>query len=262
MKWIAALLFGAAVYAQLGPDSPEPAIRALVKAMYANDVEAYNSVTMPHPRRALLTSGGRTNTARLMELAQAPGSLQMKSRRPFLFRGREAAPDSNGRYPVGTTALYSVAHGGNSMVAPLVRQADGWKVDVRWWIAMMDLQSAPPRPGTPEFAARAITAAAAAMDREAAAKFIVPGASVDVIFRGAQREPSGVFDALAEEMPVVELQPGEFYPVDDRVVEGSFGTDTKLLLGLFGVVEIPYVARRVGKEWRVEPQPYYRYFNR
>ena len=71
-----------------------------------------------------------------------------------------------------------------------------------------------------------------------------------------------MFDALAMEMPLVELQPGEFYPIDDRIVEGSSAPDTKLLLGLFGVVEIPFVVRRVQSEWLVEPQSFYRYFNR
>lgn len=248
--------------AQRDADSPEPVLLALVKAMYANDPEAYNKVTVDHPRRALLTQGGRPNSAKLMELAQAPSSLQMKSRRPFLYKGREATRDANGRYPTGTTALYSVTHGGGSMVAPLVRQEDGWKVDVRWWLAMMDLQKGPEARGTAAFAARALTASMAAMNREAAAKFATPGASLDLLFRGAQREPSGVFDALAMEMPLVELQPGEFFPIDDQVLEGSSTPDQKLLLGLFGVVEIPFVVRRINGEWRVEPQSFYKYFNR
>jgi hypothetical protein len=48
----------------------------------------------------------------------------------------------------------------------------------------------------------------------------------------------------------------------DRVVEGSTAPDVKLLLGLFGVVEIPFVVRKIDGEWRVEPQPYFAYFNR
>ena len=247
---------------QRAPDTPESTILALVKSMYANDVETYNRVTMPDPRRARLTTGGRVNTAALQRLEQDPGSLQMKSRRPFLYRGRETTADAAGNYPAGTTALYSVAHGGNQMVAPLVRQPDGWKVDVRWWLAMIDLQTGPEKPGTPQFAARALTASLVAMDRAAAAKFATPGASLDLLFRGGQREPSGVLDALAMEMPIVELQPGEFYPIDDRVVEGSSTPDQKLLLGMYGVVEIPFVVRRVSGDWRVEPQSFFRYFNR
>ena len=34
-------------------------------------------------------------------------------------------------------------------------------------------------------------------------------------------------------------------------------TPTKVLVGLLGSVEIPFVVRRVGVEWRVEPQPYF-----
>jgi hypothetical protein len=260
---ISLLLLGTLTPPQQSADSPEAAILALVRAMYGNDVEGYNRVTLPDPRRARLTTGGRVNTAALQRLEQDPGSLQIKSRRPFLYRGREASADARGIYPAGTTALYSVTHGSNSMVAPLVRQADGWKVDVRWWLAMTDLVQNGPEPrGTPAYAARALTASLAAMDRESAAKFATPGASLDLLFRGAQREPSGVFDALAMEMPLVELQPGEFFPIDERVVEGSSTPDQKLLLGLFGVVEIPYVLRRANGEWRVEPQAFYKYFNR
>src|SRR6476659_2386802 len=44
-----------------GRDDPGPVIRSLVQAMYANDVEAYNKLTLPHPLRSRLTSGGRVN---------------------------------------------------------------------------------------------------------------------------------------------------------------------------------------------------------
>jgi hypothetical protein len=257
---------GAAGQSQSAPpagDSPEPAIRALVRAIYANDVAGYNAITMPDPRRARLTTGGRPNITKLRELETDPGSLQLHKRRPFLFRGREAAPDATGRYPIGTTALYVAAHGGSPTIVILVRQADGWKVDPRWWLAMIDLQtSAPPEAGTPEFAARALTAALIAMDRKAAEKYATPGASLDVLFLGAQREPSGHLDALAMEMPVVELRPGEFYPLGDGVVEGSSKSDVKVLLGLFGVIEVPFVVRRAGGDWRVEPQPYFQFFMR
>ena len=109
------MIFAASSKAQSprAPDSPEGTILALVRAMFANDVESYNRVTIPDPRRSRLTTGGRANTAALQRLEQDPGSLQMKSRRPFLYRGRETSLDTGGHYPVGTTALYSVANGGN-----------------------------------------------------------------------------------------------------------------------------------------------------
>jgi hypothetical protein len=259
---IGAVLTAVHLTAQGTKDGPEPVMLALVKAMYANDVAAYNAVTVPDPRRSKLTSGGRVNESKLRDLTEDPGSLQMRKNRPFLYQGKEAALDASGRYPVGTTALYTLAHGGSPMVARLVRQADGWKVDLRWWLAMIDLQTAPPKSGTPEYAARALSAALIAMDRKAAAKYVTPGGSLDLLFLGAQREPSGVLDALAMEMPIVELGPGEFFPMRDRIAEGSAAPDVKLLLGLFGVVEIPFVVRKIDGEWRVEPQPYFGLFNR
>ena len=248
--------------AQAPTDSPEPVIRALVKAMYAADVAAYNAVTVPDPRRSQLTSGGRVNESKLRQLETDPELLQIRKSRPYLNHGREAVPDSKGRYAIGTTGLFTVAHGGSPMAVAVVKQADGWKVDVRWWLAMLDLQSSQPKRGTPDYAIRGLTAALAAMDRAAAAKFATPGASMDLLFQGAHREPSGMFDALAMEMPLVELQPGEFYPTRDRILEGSSQPDVKVFLGQFGVVEIPYVVRRINNEWRVEPQPYYAWFNR
>ncbi len=87
----------------------------------------------------------------------------------------------------------------------------------------------------------------------------VPGANLDLLFAGAPRyrEPSGHLDAIALEMPIVEIKPGEFYALPSgRVVEGVERDDMKLLVGLFGTVELPFVVRRFGTEWRVEPEPY------
>jgi hypothetical protein len=33
--------------------------------------------------------------------------------------------------------------------------------------------------------------------------------------------------------------------------------DRKVLVGLFGPVEIPFVVRRIDGDWRVEPEPYF-----
>ena len=49
---ISLLLLGFLAPPQKSADSPEAAILALVKAMYANDVDGYNGITMPDPRRS------------------------------------------------------------------------------------------------------------------------------------------------------------------------------------------------------------------
>jgi hypothetical protein len=256
------LLLPLAVLAQR-TGGPESAIRELFAAIYANDVDAYNRITLPDPARSKLTVGGRSNPDKLRQLRDDPDSLQIKALRPLLTKGVPIADVS--RAGEGTTGLYMTAHGGSPMVVALVRTADGWKVDVRWWLAMIDLQTAPPARGTPAFAARALTGAMIQLDRKNAERFAVPGASLDVLFAGAprQREPSGQFDALAMEMPIVELKPGEFATLaDGRVVESTSEADRKVLVGWFGPVEVPFVVRRVASEWRVEPPPFFAFFDR
>lgn len=64
------------------------------------------------------------------------------------------------------------------------------------------------------------------------------------------------------EMPIVELARGEFRVAPmGKIVEGSASPDVKVLVGLFGSVEIPFVVRLIGKEWKVEPQPYFALIN-
>ena len=89
----------------------------------------------------------------------------------------------------------------------------------------------------------------------------MPGArTVDILFSGApsEREPSGVLDALVGEMALVEIGPGEFSVLPSgQVVEGVRGDDMKVLVGLFGSVEVSYVVRRIDGAWKVQPEPYF-----
>jgi hypothetical protein len=262
---VAALGIAASAGAQKSSDSPEPAIRRFVRAMYSNDAAAFKRLTLPNPRIALLTTGGKVNQDGLRELDEDPGGLQIIMKRRFEHRGVAAKLDATGKYPVGTTAVYVVAHHRSPIVMVVRKQNDGWKVDPRWWIGMVDLSSdRAPRPGTAGYAARALLASLISMNRNEVRRYAVPDANLDILFDGApsQREPSGQIDALAMEMPIVELSPGEFRVLPmGNVAEGSAKPDVKVLVGLLGSVEIPFVVRLIGKEWRVEPQPYFALIN-
>jgi hypothetical protein len=239
-------------------NSPEAAIRELVRAMYAKDVAAYERVTTDHPLRSRLTSGtGPTNEAGLRRLREDPGSLQIREMRPALFHGKEV--DNVATAPVGTSALYMAAHQGSPMVLPLVKRADGWKVDIRWWVATSQMMEGRVKPTPPEIAVRSLLAAVLRFDRARASRFLTDPKQVDLLFLGGprEREPSGVLDEAAGEMALVEIGPGEFYPLPiDRVVEGGSTGDRKVFVGLFGPIEIPFVLRAIGTEWKVEAAPY------
>lgn len=237
-----------------------------MRAMYSNDVAAFKRLTAPHPRINLLTTGGSVNQEALRELDEDPAGLQIIMKRPFEYRGVAAKPDAAGKYPIGTTVVYVVAHHRSPIAIVVENKIEGWRVDPRWWIGMVDLASdRTPGPATPEYAARALLASLIAMNREETLRYVVPGANPEILFDGApsQKEPSGHLDALAMEMPIVELAPGEFRPLPaGGVVEGSAKPDVKLLVGLMGSVEIPFVVRLIGTNWKVEPQPYFALINR
>lgn len=64
------------------------------------------------------------------------------------------------------------------------------------------------------------------------------------------------------EMPLVEVGPGELYRMPTgRIVEGVASPDTKVIVGQFGSIEMPFVLHRVADEWRVEAEPYDVLFN-
>ena len=200
--------------------------------MYSGDVPAFERLTVPHPMRTRLTAGARTNEAALRDLKEGRTGLQVREQREKWFRGEAAKPAADGNFPVGTTALYTVARGGGPMTLPLVRQADGWKVDLRWWLGMMEMASGRlPAAGTPDATIRSMLAATLRFDRAKAAGFLSDSKTVEVLFLGApsQRDPSGVLDATVFEMPLVEIGPGEFYPMlVGPIVEGSNDPNRKV----------------------------------
>lgn len=237
---------------------PESVIRQLVRAMYANDVKAYNQLTTEHAKRGLLTDGGSANRDALRRLDEDPGGLQLRELRPVLFMGRPVEEASQPK--AGATALFLVAHGGGPMVVPLVRLAGGWKVDIRWWVVMFQMARGDHEPTGPDRSIRSMLAAMLRLDRSAAVRYLTDSRNLELLFAGAPRfrEPSGVLDAAVEEMPLVEIGAGEFYPMPTgRIVEGGSTEDRKVLVGLFGPIEMPFVARRIDGNWRIEAEPYF-----
>jgi len=263
---VGVVLSTAPVWAQRGKDDPEPVIRALVMAMYSNDVASYEKVTLPHPQRSRLTAGGRVNEDALRDLKENPSGLQIRSEREMLFQGKPATIGASGQFPEGTTALYVVAHRSGPTAVPLVRKSDGWKVDVRWWIAMSQIASGPePAANSPDAVIRSLLMATLRHDRTRAARYLTDGRNIELLFLGGPsfREPSGVLEAGVAEMPLVEIGPGEFYPVPvGPIVEGTTDPARKVLVGLFGPIEMPFVVRKVGSDWRVVAQPYLALMNR
>ena len=236
---------------------PESVIRQLVQAIYSRDVDAYNRITIEHPLRARLTTGGSQNSEGLRRLREDPGSLQIREQRPVLFKGK---PVETGPAPVGSTALYIVAHQGSPMVVSMTRRADGWKVDLRWWLAAQQMTMSSVAPAQEHNTIRELLVAMLELDKSKAAKHLADAQGIDLLFAGAprSREPSGVLEAAVMEMPLVEVGAGEFYMMPTgKVVEGGSTETRKVIVGLFGPIEIPFVVIRTAGGWRVQAEPYF-----
>src|SRR5262245_18575505 len=258
LQLIGVAILASAVSAQT--NSPEAVIRSFVRAMYSNDLAAYEALTLAVPGRERLEKGGAVNVEAKEELEQNPEAVQLRVARPYQFRGREVSPGASGEYPIATTVRFSVSYR-YPMVVSLVRTAEGWRIDLRWWLAMLDMATGPPPdPDSADYAARALIASLIDLDRKGAAEFVTPDASLDDLFAGApsEREPSDVLGALVVEMPLIEIGPGEFCEMPSgRVVEGVRRDDMKVLVGLYGPIEMPFVVQRIGTRWRVQPEPYF-----
>ena len=104
-----------------------------------------------------------------------------------------------------------------------------------------------------------------ALNRRAVGEALVPGADLNIVFEGAPRvrEPSDVLPSLAIEMPLIEAEPNEVYPLlSGRLVKNSADGNEKVMVGLFGMFEIVFSLRRISGNWRIAPEPYYRILNR
>lgn len=236
-------------------DSPEATIRAFYRAMFARDAAAMEKLIVPDARSSRLLAGGKIDRERMKQLEE---SLQLHPE-SALLRGKPVEPAKNGSFPDGTVMRYTAAVEGNISVVTVVRQTDGWKVDLRWWLSALENQG-PPAKGTPEYAIKHLLLATARHDRDEAKKWILPGSDVEILFLEAppQPEPSDQLVALAMEMPIVEMKKGEFVRMPfDRAAEGTDEPDRKIYQGLFGMVDLPFVVMKRDGAWRVIPQPYY-----
>src|SRR5687767_3241 len=119
-----ALWCAAPVIGQQSPASEaEQAARDFLYALYANDAAAVQRRILPGDDATPLI--GRQNFTQ----AQLERLREEISRLP-LHVGAQPSPD-------GAKMVYRTQYRGVGMVVPLQRTSDGWKVDVRFWLAML-----------------------------------------------------------------------------------------------------------------------------
>src|SRR5262249_8519517 len=110
----------------------ETAIKSLIYAIYSKDVASLQKCIVHEPRsNDLLQSTKQLNPAELKKLRAEVDAMDLRQVSPFTSDGHEVRP----KYPLGTKTTYMSQFRGILLVIPVVNTPNGWKVDVRFWLA-------------------------------------------------------------------------------------------------------------------------------
>lgn len=248
-------------------DDPETVVKAFMRAAYSHDAERFNALAFPRAGAGVLLGAERVPEERLKQLETAAKALQLTRLQPFRRLGIVVAPAADGTYPDGTSTRYMTAFEGDQTVVSLTKKEGRWLVDVRWWLKIreMSLRGDQDRPDEKELVIKKFLLNLLRLNRSAVKESLVPGTEVDTVFEGApgMPEPSDVLPSLAIEMPLVEAEADEVYPLlSGKLVKKDTTGDETVIVGLFGQFEMVFQLRRVKDEWRIVPEPYYRIINR
>ena len=251
----------------MAADNPEAVVRAFLRAAYSHDAEQFNALVFPRTGTSGLLSTEPVTKERLKEIETEAKATRLEQLQPFRQRGVVVIPGSDGAYPEGTTTRYVTTFGGDQTVITLVKKEGRWLVDVRWWLKIreMSLRGEKDRPEAKELVIKNFLLNLLRLNRRAVSESLVPGADIEIVFEGAPRvpEPSDVLSSLAIEMPLVEAEADEVYPLlSGKLVRKSATGEEVVMVGLYGQFEMVFQLRRVKGEWRIVPEPYYRIINR
>jgi hypothetical protein len=251
----------------MAADDPEAVVRAFMLAAYSHDAAQFDGLVFPPRTAGVLLSTEPVPKSRRAEIETEAKALQLKQLQPFRQRGIVVNPGLGGVYPDGTTTRYSTSFEGDLTVTSVVKKEGHWLVDVRWWLKIkeMSLRDEKARIDEKELVIKRFLLNLLRLNRRAVSDSLVPGANPDIAFEGAPQvpEPSDVLPSLAIEMPLVEAEADEVYPLlSGKLAKNSATGEEVVMVGLYGPFEMVFLLRRVQGEWRIVPEPYYRIINR
>ncbi|MFY9557029.1 MAG: hypothetical protein WAV20_08735 [Blastocatellia bacterium] len=251
----------------MAADNPEAIARAFLRAAYSHDRAQFNAMIFPRAAAQVLLSPEPVAKEKLAEIESESKSVQLRQLQPFRQRGAIVKPGQDGSYPDDTTTRYSTSFQGDQNLISLIKKDGRWLVDARWWLKSreMSLRTANDKPDEKELVIKSFLLNLLRLNRRAVAASLVSGSDIEITFEGAPQvpEPSDVLPSLAIEMPLVEADADEVYPLlSGKLVKRSDTGDETVMVGLFGPFEMVFLLRRIKGEWRIVPEPYYRVINR
>jgi hypothetical protein len=242
----------------------EQALRDFMYALYANDAVDFQKRILPEPDSGVLIGRQTFTQEQLDKLRNDINGLKLRQMAPPSLDGTPL-PSSSAPFPIGTKIIYFTQFRGVVVAAPVQRSENGWKVDVRYWLAMRKQLEARPQRTDPEIVAKGFLFHVLAKKPDTLNEFTSHSINGED-YTSANNLPPGDLDqilSLCVEMPVVRARPGErvLLPSGEVAVGsdavGSDKDESLVLIGLMGATEVPFLMRRVGGAWKVVPQRYF-----
>lgn len=244
--------------AQRANDEPMRVARAALASLLRGESTTFATVTLPTDGvEAMLRQTPPTGQERA-RIDEQIERIRLSTPLPPLFEGQPI--DDAAVPPVGARLVY-VTQLGNSLVpVVVVRTAQGWRVDPRYWLAERTQQTADPDADLPAMVVKRFLHHLVNHDTARLAALTSVPSAVEELTRnndmaGADR---GHVAMLCLEMPVAKARDGEVVrlPSGTRVTAGA-SAEEQVYVGLLGTVEVPFRLRRLEGQWKVVPEPYF-----
>lgn len=256
LAFILSILWNDAPGAEKVPDELQRAANTAgeyLLTLYSNDRLGNEKVRFPGPEGATLVGRAVLSDEKLALVREEVSGLKLGLVESFRLQGRAIKPDSKGEYPVGTSVSFTTQARGVILLIPVVKLASGWKVDVRFWLAVRKKC----KENDPEVVTRKFLYGLISRKENELKEFVVPGSDLRSIIKG-KAPVEDQYYALALEMPVVDSMEGEGMLLADgtAVTVQQSTPQSKWLTGLYGYYKLVFELRLEKDKWRVVPRDY------
>jgi hypothetical protein len=244
------------------PATPaQQAARAFLFAMGTENEAEFEASSLPDPGRHVLL-GVEPRPADPVAFRSALEKARLEQVAPFSLDGEELSVPEGADPPVGTKTSLMIRGAGafELWILPLELTSDGWKVDARFLTAQVKASREPPDPSAPEWVARMFLYHVLAKQPEGLESLSATAIRAADFTAANDLSPWAMDQATlwAEELPVAMAREGETFRMPSgEVVKGDANSETLLLVGLFGSLQVPFQLRMVEGRWKVVPQRYF-----
>ena len=228
-------------------------IRGFMVALYSNDHAGYDAHILPCNGSELLLGESTLTEVDVAKVRHDVAAMRLLQTDPYRYLGADVAADRKGRHPTGTKATFMTQFRGVNLVIPVVNTVDGWKVDVRYWLAMRKEYEE----SDPEVVAKKFLYFLIQLQEKEIRGVTTSGADLKTLLKG-QAPIEDQYYALALEMQIVQATEGEAMRLPGgRVLKAGNSTESrKWVIGMYGPYQLLFELAREGDVWKTVPRDY------